>query len=128
MGLAIRPARHKTGVPYYKVPRSIQNHKQGDLSRFIGWVAVNRPADGILVVQVTQFGPNQRTIVSVPMQVDLPYSAIRRARLYSAHSIDPGPEVTGDRGTKTTRRPGSIAGFDGTRHRAYRTTEEILLR
>ena len=128
LGLALRPARRTSGIPYYMVPKRPQEHRMDDLTRFVGWVVANVPEEGLLVVQVTQFNHNQRSVVSVPMQADIPYMAILRARRFSTFSIDPGPEVTGDQGGKGLRRPGSVAGFDGTRHRSYRTTEEILLR
>jgi len=128
LGLSLRRARHKSGNAYYTVPLTPQKNEGGDLSRFVAWVVVNRPEEGVMVVQVTPFGFQQRTSSAESMQATIPYHAIGRCRKFSAFSIDPGPEITGDQGGKGLRRPGSVAGFAGTRHRPYRTTEEVLLR
>ncbi len=130
-GLAIQPRRTAKGVLYYAVPNRTGRARAADLTRFWGLVVQNNPdtGTGIITVQVTPYNSRLQAInETVPKQAVLAYSALHRVRKLSAVTYAGRPEVVGDRGTRTTRRPGSVAPFGGTANRPYKTLTEVILR
>ena len=119
----------KGNKPYYIVPRKPRRARAGDLTRFVGWVVLNDPAQKIITVHVAPFNSwRQPTRDSPPKQVDVAYSALQRARKISSVTFEARKQILGDKGTKDTRRPGSVAAFGGTDLRPYRTVTEIIIR
>lgn len=128
-GLAIRPIATAKGKPFYITPIQPRKAKNGDLTRFVGWVVVNEPGKKIITVHVAPFNSWRQPVSDIPpKQVDLAYSALQRARKISAVTFEARQKTLGDKGTRTAVRPGSVAGFGGTAFRPYRTVTEVLIK
>lgn len=128
-GLAICPVVTGKGVPYYKVPARPRRARAGDHTRFFGRVVQNQPDKTIITVYVSPYNSwRQPTADGIPKQVDLAYSALERVRKLSAVAFEARVKTVGDKATRTTRRPGSVASFGGTDFRPYHTVTEVLLR
>lgn len=129
LGLALKPVVKGDGTPYYIVPPKPTTAASGDLTRFIGWVVVNDPGLRYLTLHVSAMNSWQQAVVrGTPRQADIAYSVFQRIRRYSKVTTPGKPEVASTVGGKGWRRPGSIAPFNGTANRPYRTVEEVRLR
>jgi len=129
LGLAIHLTTSGNGTPYYVVPPKAHRARNGDHTRFVGWVVENRPDFRVIAVHVSPFNSWRQTISDgVPKQVDLSYTALQRVRRFSKISFAARTQLVGSMGNKNVRRPGSVAGFGGSALRPYRTVEEVLIR